>query len=307
MTPVAQPYRLSMRDGVTLACAMLAREGRRQGWTYVIFKGHPATDSGLRIKTNSSDVDILSVEADRQAIANYLESLGWAPRPMDNHDNGFPIHGTGYFHPQWPCDIDIHEYMPGCDRPTDEVVTALTAAGATAPMGNELVPVPGLAGHTVVLATSVLRTEDAEVGQRMLKDLSERAARLADGEDVLRMAQATGSLGAIHSFMRMTYPDVDLGEVPLPTREWVLRTTARSSAAIRLVTLLEAPWRDKPLMLYRAVLPSRAAMANKDLRLLEVSRRDVWRQRWERLTSAVRSLPSIVSEVRAYRRSHWTH
>lgn len=292
---------LTTHEAVTLACAMLAREGRRRGWRYVIIKGRPATVTGLRDKAVSCDVDILPAPEHTEQVGAFLESLGWQQRPMDNHDNGFPIHGTSYFHEGWPCDIDVHSYIPGCDRPTGEVVEALTAAGATVAMATEVIPVPDLASHVVILATSALRSEDADTGRRQAERLSERAAELVPGPDVLAAARATGALAALADFLRQTYPQLDLGEVPQPSRDWVLRTTARSSASIRMVTLLEARWRDKPLMLYRALLPSRAAMANKDLRLLEVSRRGVWRQRWERLTNALRSLPSIVAEVRAYR------
>lgn len=295
---------LAVDDAVALAAAMLAREARFRGWRYAIIKGRAATLSGLRTKSTSGDVDILPVTADRGAVGDFLESHGWRTRPMDDHDNGFPIHGTSYFHPGWPCDIDIHEYLPGCSAPTDDVVEALTAAGATAQMANETVLVPDVAGHVVVLATSVLRDENPEAGRRQLAQLSERAANLVSGEDVLRMSKATGALAALADFLRQTYPQLDLGTIPPPSRDWVLRTTARSSASIRMVTLLEARWRDKPLMLYRAVLPSRAALANKDLRLLEVSRRDVWRQRWERLTGALQALPSTLAEVRAYRHTH---
>lgn len=292
---------LTTPEAVTLASAMLAREGRRRGWRYVIIKGRPATVTGLRDKAVSSDVDILPAPEHIEQVGAFLESLGWQQRPMDNHDNGFPIHGTSYFHEGWPCDVDVHSYVPGCDRPTGEVVDALTAAGQTVLMATEAVPVPDLAGHVVILATSALRSEDVDTGRRQAERLSERAAELVPGQDVLTAARATGAVAALADFLRRTYPQLDLGEIPPPSRDWVLRTTARSSASIRMVTLLEARWRDKPQMLYRAVLPSRAAMANKDLRLLEVPRRDVWRQRWERLTHALRSLPSIAAEVRAYR------
>ena len=294
---------LTMADAVTLANAMLAREGRRRGWRYVIIKGRPATDSGLRSKASCSDVDILPTPEHREAVGRFLEGLGWRTRPVDSHDNGFPIHGISYFHPGWPCDIDVHAYLPGCDRPTDQVVEALTAAGATAQMANEVVPVPDVAGHVVVLATSVLRSDDAGVGRRLVDELVQRAAELAPADEVLAMARATGSVAALADFLRDTYPGIELGDVPEPSREWVLRTTARSSASIRLVTILEAPWHQRPVMLYRALVPTREAMANKDLHILEVSRRQVWRRRYQRLVAALRSLPTIAGEVRDYRRT----
>lgn len=299
----APNYVLTTDEGVTLAAAMLAREARKHGWRYVIIKGRPATDTGLRTKALSTDVDILPASSDREAVQRFLHGMGWRERPMDDHDNGFPIHGTGYFHPGWPCDIDVHEYIPGCERPTDDVVEALTASGETVPMATEVVPVPDLGGHVVVLATSALRNEVSEVGARQLDELTRRAADLVPGEDVLRSARATGSVAALADFLCRTYPDLDLGEVPAPSRDWVLRTTARSSASIRVVALLEAPWRDKAQVLYRALLPSRAALANKDLKILEIPRRQVWRRRWERLVAALRMLPRIADEVRDYRRA----
>ena len=99
----------------------------------------------------------------------------------------------------------------------------------------------------------------------------------------------------------------DLGIADLPVRqgtvseEWRHRTSVQGTGTAYLVALIESPWRAKPLVLARAVFPSRQTLRERDLHL-DDSVAGLLRAHVARWRRGLAGLPAAARKIRASRR-----
>lgn len=72
---------------------------------------------------------------------------------------------------------------------------------------------------------------------------------------ILDVATATGSLAAVRPFLQDLLPHTAAPEWPEPSVEWRNRLMAREPGSARLIAIVQAPWLEKPGMLWRSFFP----------------------------------------------------
>jgi len=131
----------------------------------------------------------------------------------------------------------------------------------------------------------------------VLAELQRRSADLESAR-IIEFARRTRCLAALRPFLEQR-PDFSPADVifPEPSSEWRVRTLGEDSASIRIFTLIRAPWRQKPKLLWRAAFPSRTALAARGITLRELRRKlpNVYLHRFLRFCSA---LPESIRAVR---------
>lgn len=284
---------LPLRVGVALSHAIIASSGL----SYFVVKGPIATRLGVRPELPSSDVDVMVSPRDLPAFFSHLESRGWVPRPEEDDDNVFPHHSRTFYHPQWPNDIDVHWRFPGFSRDEQTVFDRLRAHHAVSQIAHtDVVHLDRIAAALVQLLHSLRspwensRSSDIEFLGAALTD--------ADIPPILALAEELGALGPLRPFIEEYFPAfLSTVTFPDPDIDWIIRTTNRSSASIRIAKLWTSPWRDKPRLLLRALYPSREGLAATDLRAVELTPAELRRLRFSRFRSFMRNLPVAVSDA----------
>lgn len=268
----------------------------------LVIKGPFAAELGLRVRSTSTDVDVLVDPQSRGSFLEGLGRLGWRQRPIDATDDVFPQHSTSVYHPAWPVDIDIHHRFPGLDGDDGAVFEALWAERVTLPAADVAVNTTGLVGTTLVLAVNALRSPWSERSQRELAELIARAQDVVSGPAVVEMATATRALAAARPFLESAFPQDCPSRWPRPSRTWYLYSLNRESASHRLIALRHSPPRTWPLQLWRALVPSRMALAATNLAALDATNKQLRRMRLHRALGVVRKLPTIIASYREFRR-----
>ena len=271
------------------------------GVRVLAIKGPLAARQQLRSRALASDVDVLVDRGGRDALSGGLARLGWLSRPEDPRDDVFPKYSVSLYHPQWPLDVDLHESFPGMEAA--DAFDALWAERVELDCAGHPVATPGPAGTTVVLALNSLRASWRSMASRELAELVRVAPARVPAAEVLTAAIATGSLAALRPFVEQAYPEADVTGWPEPSRLWRLYSSNPESASFRLIALREAPpWR-WPGMLWRAIWPSRAALAATNLDALTATSRQLLLLRLRRLQHAVQARGQILEGYRTFRRA----
>ncbi|GAA1351558.1 hypothetical protein GCM10009595_12980 [Falsarthrobacter nasiphocae] len=257
-----------------------------------------ATRMGLRGTRPSSDVDLLVHPDDLDSLSGYLRTRGWIPRPEDDEDNVFPHHSTTYFHPQWPIDIDLHWKFPGFSLEPSEVFVRLSKHEEISEMAGLPVRHLDRTGTALIQLLHALRSPWTDVAR---EDLAVLASVLHEHEmkAICSLSSECGSLAPLRPFVQEHFPTIaaDFTFPPIE-EEWIVRTTNRSSASIRLVNLYQAPWRNKPILAFKALFPTREGLAANNLSAREADPAQLRRMRRARLVTFVRNLPAAITDAR---------
>lgn len=296
---------LYVQEAVPLLHAVVASVCERGGIRALFLKGPGAVDSGLRPPRASCDVDVLVSPENVEALRAKMKLRGWLQRPRDWADDVFPEHSYTLYHPGWPCDIDIHYHFPGFEADRKFVFETLWTERTTTIVADREIYIPGRVGGTLVLALHALRTPLSQRNNDELAFLATSTER-AEVTELLIMASATGSLGALKPFVEMAYGRISGLSFPSPSREWLIRSMAQTSAAIRLVALVDAPWSRKGGLLRRALWPSDSALAAVDLTMGNRGRTQVWMRRSGRIVRFAKDIPRTIAAYRAFRQADAT-
>ena len=287
--------------------AQVAQESRRLGIDAVILKGRALSVHGLGEESVSFDVDVLTTSEGASRLAAVMTDKGWLPRPWDDPDGIFPQHSSTYYHPHWPVDLDIHFRFPGCEAPTDRVVAALLADSVHVVEAGLPVPTTGLEGSVVIAWLNALRHPTDRRSIATLENLRQRVPTRIELAPIMSLAGHLGALAALAPALREAYPGEDLGEVPEPSRNWLTYSHHTESASIRIEHLLMVPMSSIPKVVMRALWPSRRALAASDLRVMEMSQRQLTAVRLQRIVRTGRRAGAIAGEIRCYLRSAERH
>jgi hypothetical protein len=135
------------------------------------------------------------------------------------------------------------------------------------------------------------------VSRQELDFLARLTERQSHAPAILKIATATGSRAAVRPFLEGLLPKSTDLAWPQPAPEWQNRVMAREPGSARLIAIVQAPWHDKPKMLWHAVFPRSEVFLSGNIyadmsflgRLLQ------HRDRWARF---LRAVPRVLRDLR---------
>lgn len=285
------------RAYIALALGLIGWISASRAVDAVLVKGAAAELTGLRPAYNFGDVDIVVRPAELEVFRGELAQRGWLSRPFEDKDDVFPKHSISMYHPQWPIDIDIHYRFPGFEAATEDIIDEIRKDALLLRTGELPLEIPSRLGCIVFQALHQLRSPWEAGSPAALAELHRRSADIS-ADQFLDFARRTDCLAALRPFLEQR-PDFPADGIsfPAPSAEWRLRTLGQDSASIRIFTLLRAPWWKKPKLAWKAVFPSRTALAAKDIAISE-RKPPLPRIHAQRILRFGRNLPKTIRSVR---------
>jgi hypothetical protein len=295
----ARQTQLSITEGVLLAHALVTRVASGVGIRAFFIKGPGSVIQGLRRPKTSTDVDVFVEPSHLEQMLQGLRERGWRERPVDPDTRTFPRHAVTLDHPEWPCCIDVHFRFPGMENPASDCFEVIWDTTDVLELAGQEMRVPSQASGILILALHALRTPQLPECRQELEFLAHLAERQAQASSVLKMAVATGSSAAMRPFLEDLLPESAMPVWPELSAEWRNRLKAKEPGSARLIAIVQAPWQDKPKMLWHAIFPRPEVFLNgniyADMSLL--GRLLLHRARWARF---LRSAPQIVRDLRGF-------
>lgn len=284
---------LTVSEGVLLGHALVARVADGLGVRVFFIKGPASVQLGLRRPKISNDVDVFVAPADLEMLLDGLRERGWRERPEDPY-RPFPLHSVTIDHPEWPCCVDVHFRFPGMEGP--DCFEVMWPETQELELAGQTVRVPSVPLGIVILALHALRATNLAASRQELEYLTAVAQKEQLEADVLDLATRAGALAAMRPLLEHLLPERLITVWPAPSSEWRNRMLAREPGSARLLALAQAPWRVKPRMLWRAVVPGRDMLLVGDI-YADVSFRGrlaLHRARWVRF---LRAVPRIIRDI----------
>ncbi|WP_163167322.1 nucleotidyltransferase family protein [Arthrobacter sp. Alg241-R88] len=297
MTDAANEAQLSVPEGVLLCHALVARVAESLGVRAFFIKGPASVMQGLRQPKTSTDVDVFVSPSSLEAIVQGLRERGWRERPVDPDSRTFPKHAVTLHHPEWPCCIDVHFRFPGMESTAMDGFEVMWANTDCLELAGQEVRIPSAALGILILALHALRSPHLPACRQELEFLAHLTKRESRVSAVLDIATATNSLGAMRPFLEDLLPEEALPEWPEPSMEWRNRLMAKEPGSARLIAIGQAPWRQKPKMLWRAVIPRPDVFLSGNI-YADMSVRGRLSQHRARWARFLRSAPRIVRDFR---------
>lgn len=297
MNAVGGESRLQLGEAVLLCHVLVHQVAVDAGVRAFFIKGPVSVSQGLRPPKVSTDVDVFVEPGLDLVLQDAMFRRGWKPRPTEPDEAAFPRHSRTLFHPQWPCDIDIHFRFPGMEAEATECFEAMWRSTERSEVGGHLIPVPSRRLAVCLLALHALRTPWIPQSQADL-DFLIGLGLDAEKDGLLSTAAETECRAALHPFFSRISGNDQLNGTPPVSNEWKMRTLSRAPGSARIISLLEAPFHRWPTIIFRATFPSRETLLAKDLYadLSLRGRSRLYIRRWAVLT---RSIPSVIEDIRS--------
>ncbi|MEV5051582.1 nucleotidyltransferase family protein [Arthrobacter sp. LAR12-1-1.1] len=291
---------LHQDEAVLLATALVDHVAASSGLNVLFIKGPAATMMGIRGHHVSADVDVLVRPEHLDEMVDHLGGRGWLERPSGVTVVRRYSHSRTLYHPQWNCDIDVHDRFPGMEASPGNAFDTLWRDRQYLVMAARPVPVPSKPAAVIFQALHSLRSMDEPRHQREYSALLHRVdvTMHQDLVDLSAELQATAALQPLLA---------DLGIADMPalqgtvSEEWRHRTSVQGPGTAYLVSLVESPWRVKPLVLARALFPSRQTLRERDLHL-DDSVAGLLRAHVARWRRGMAGLPAAARKIRDSRR-----
>lgn len=256
---------LSIPEGVLLGHAMVSRVADSFGIRAFFIKGPASVVQGLRLPKTSGDVDVFVHPRELEAMIEGLRKRGWRERPVDPDGRAFPRHSVTVDHPEWPCCIDVHFRFPGMENNPADCFDVMWANTEELELAGQVVRVPSKALGILILALHALRSPHLPACRQELDFLADLTEQQSHATAVRDIAAATGSLAAMRPFLEGILPQNAAMEWPDASVEWRNRLMAKEPGSARLIAIAQAPLREKPVMLFRAVFPAPAVHLSRDI------------------------------------------
>lgn len=300
MTSAGHEAQLTIPEGVLLGHALVARLADSLGIRVFFIKGPASVIQGLREAKISADVDVFVDPARIDDLLQGLHERGWRQRPVDPDGRTFPKHSVTVHHAAWPCCIDVHFRFPGMERAADECFKALWENTVHMQLARQRLRVPKKTLGILFLALHALRSQALPACRQELEYLAVLTQRESQAEALLEFASATAALAAVRPFLEGLLPLVLVPVWPEPSQEWRNRVAAQEPGSARLIAILQAPWADKPMMLWRAFFPRTEGFLSGNIYadMSLVGRLNQHRARWARFILA---LPRLAGDLRKLR------
>jgi hypothetical protein len=297
----ADKTQLSIPEAVLLGHALVQRVADSLGIRAFFIKGPASVVQGLRMPKMSVDVDVFVNPADLEALLGGLRQRGWRERPVDPDERSFPRHSTTIDHPSWPCCIDVHFRFPGMEAAPGDSFDVMWAHTEVLELAGQEVRVPSKALGILILALHALRSPHLPACRQELEFLAE----LTEQEDltaaIVGIATATGSLAAMRPLLEDLGSQPKQGDWPEASTEWRNRLLSKEVGSARIIAIAQAPLREKPKMLFRAIFPAREVFLSGNIYadLSFKGRVQLQKTRWARF---LRALPRTVKDLSQLRR-----
>jgi hypothetical protein len=290
---------LSVAEGVLLGHALVARVAAELGIRAFFIKGPVSVHQRLRKPKTSGDVDVFVSPQDLDAMVRALQEKGWRKRPVDPDSKTFPKHSVTVDHPEWPCCIDVHFRFPGMEAPAADCFQTMWANTEQLALAGQDIRVPSRPLAILILALHALRSPDLSSCREELDFLTELTRGEMLSSEILELAEPTGSLAAMRPFLGGLIPASLVPVWPDPSLEWRNRLLAQEPGSARIIALVQAPWHEKPLMLWRAVFPGRQVLLSRDVHA-DMSPQGLASQHAARWGRFLRALPKIARDLKRY-------
>ena len=297
MTHVSRKTQLEIPEGVLLGHALVARLADGLGIRVFFIKGPASVLQGLREAKLSADVDAFVDPVRLEELLEGLRERGWRERPVDPDSKTFPKHSVTVHHPEWPCCIDIHFRFPGMEKPARDCFESLWANTQTLPLAGQRLRVPAKELGLLFLALHALRSPALPASQYELEYLADLTRSEDMSEALLELARATDALAAVRPYLEGLLPWPITVVWPDPSLEWRNRVAARNPGSARLFAILQASWREKPRMLWRALFPRPEVFLSGNI-YADMSLMGRLRQHLARWARFLRALPSLLRGLR---------
>lgn len=282
--------RLRLADATLLAHALGAMIAAELSVRVLSVKGPAADHHALRAPRVSADADLLVDPAGFDAFCAALEGRGWHERVARATPSILEPHSRTYIHPDWPCDIDLHERFPGFFAPPEAVFEELWARRQALTLGHATVSIPSLPASAAIGALHALRnmsdTRHRNEWDAVLTALNSRFTH-AQRVDFLRLAEAGRACWVLREAIEgMGFGSVEKDLGPDEIEMWTLnmRFGADGGAVGWIKALRQGSMSERVVVLIRAVwVPSALIPRNEGARRLstaEVLRYQV--DRWRR-------------------------
>ena len=291
---------LGQDEAVLLATALVDHVAASAGLQALFIKGPAATMMGLRENHVSADVDVLVRPEHLDKLVERLGARGWLERPSGVSVVRRYSHSRTLYHPQWNCDIDVHNRFPGMEAPPDGAFDTLWRDRQHLVMAARSVPVPSIPAAVIFQALHSLRAMDEPRHQREYSGLLQRVDTSMHKE-ILELSIELQAASALKPLLD------DLGIADLPvhqgpvSEEWSNRTSIQGTGTAYLAALIESPWRAKPRVFVRAIFPSRNTLRERDLHL-DDSVAGLFRAYMSRWRRAMAAFPTAGRKIRDSRR-----
>lgn len=286
---------LHQDEAVLLATALVDHVAATADISALFIKGPAATLMGLRENHVSADVDVLVRPEDLARMVELLRARGWLERPSGVAVVRRYSHSRTLYHPQWNCDVDVHDRFPGMEAAPDCVFDTLWRDRQYLVMAARSVPGPSIPAAVIFQALHSLRGMEEPRHEREYSGLLQRVdVTLHQGiVDLSVELQATAALKPLFDDLGLKNMLVLQGTV---SEEWRHRTFVQGAGTAYLVELMESPWRARPRVLARALFPSRRTLRERDLHLDE-SFRGLVRAHLARWRRGVAGLPTAARKI----------
>ena len=291
---------LHQDEAVLLATALVDHVAASADVPVLFIKGPAATMMGLRENHVSADVDVLVRPEDLDRLVERLGARGWLERPSGVSVVRRYSHSRTLYHPQWNCDIDVHNRFPGMEAPPDGAFDTLWRDRQHLVMAARSVPVPSIPAAVIFQALHSLRAMDEPRHNREYSGLLQRVDTSMHKE-ILELSielQAASALKPLLDDLGIADPPVHQGPV---SEEWSNRTSIQGTGTAYLAALIESPWRAKPRVFVRAIFPSRNTLRERDLHL-DDSVAGLLRAHVARWRRGMAGLPAAAGKIRTTRR-----
>lgn len=297
----ADETQLSIPEAVLLGHALVQRVADSLGIRAFFIKGPASVVQGLRLPKMSVDVDVFVSPADLEPLLNGMHERGWRERPVDPDSKTFPKHSVTVDHPEWPCCIDVHFRFPGMENPPGDSFDVMWAHTEDLELAGQVVRVPSKTLGILILALHALRSPHLPKSQQELKFLCELTERESRAAEIMAIATATGSLAAMRPFLEDLVSQPEQRDWPESSTEWRNRLLAKEPGSARIIAIAQAPLRDKPRMLFRAVFPPTEVFLTGNI-YADLSLRGRLRLHQARWARFLRAVPKIVKDLSQLRR-----
>ncbi|WAJ32018.1 nucleotidyltransferase family protein [Arthrobacter sp. FX8] len=297
MTFTGHQTQLSIPEGVLLGHALVARLADSLGIRVFFIKGPVSVMQGLRQAKISADVDVFVDPSKLDELLQAVSDRGWRKRPVDPDSMTSPKHSITVHHTEWPCCIDIHFHFPGMEKPHRDCFESMWENTHTIELAGQQLKVPVRELGTLFVALHALRSPGVAACRQELEYLAEFTRLESQSQALLELATATGALAAVRPFLEGLLPESITPAWPEPTLEWRNRLMAQEPGSARLIAITQAPWRDRPKILWRGVFPQTEVLLSRNI-YADMSlpgRLAQYRDRWARF---LRAVPRLVRDLR---------
>lgn len=304
-----QTVSLTLAEARELLAASVAHQACELDVPALLIKGPTLQAHGLRGPRESIDVDLWASPAVLDRLLEALRARGWHPYefPEDTTAHLIVPQSITLIHRSWPLELDLHHRFPGFLAEPQVVFDCFWGERNELTQAGQRIAMPDLLSSILIAALHYERNGEERVED--LGDLLQRTRTvLRDDQlhDLANLADRTGCADTLRTFLDdLGAPAVGVGRSdPDALAAWHLHRHggALVTSVAWLEALRRARWRDRPTLLWRALL-----FTEDELRFRHPEapqgRRGVWLARYWRLRDAIRELPLTVRVLRDWRRT----